>query len=211
MRILLIIALLGWALPSGAEETVLPEHFVETFEGLAGLVDQETLSAMDMARGSYLSARYFSVGRPALPYLQSRFYGAQTPGEASMAGLYMTIYGGKAHTEAIRKELETNPRKRSWLYEMVGTESAYRASLDDGKQWKPLLRVLPSTAGSRQLAMTCMRSRDPLVRRAGLFWGYWMPDADYWRAVRRCGEGDRDPVTQGMARHLLRRDKVSES
>lgn len=209
-KLTILIAAAGFyaTVAMSAEQPALPPDFPETFETLAALIDQDELSGMDMARGSYLATRYFSVGRAGLPYLRSRFFGARTPGEASMSGLYMTIHGGKEYAEIIRRELESNRQKRVWLYGMVGTEDAFQSSLEEGAQWKPMLRVLPSTTGSRQLALSCLQSRDPLVRRAGLYWGYWLADAPYWKAVRRCSLEDSDAATQSMARHLLLREMV---
>ena len=48
-----------------------------------------------------------------------------------------------------------------------------------------------------------MESKDVLVRRAGLFWGFWVPNATYWQVVGRWTKNEPDPATRRMAAYLL--------
>ncbi len=190
-----------------ANQDLPPNDFAQTFAGLSAMLDQETLSPMDMAEGTYLAARYFSVGQPGLPYTQSRFKHAKTKGEASMAGLYMTIHGKTNEIAAMRRELETAPGKRAWLRELVGSEQNFNFAMEQGEQWAPLVRVLPSTVGAKAFSGTCMQSPDVLVRRAGLYWGYWIASPEYVKAARKCAASDPDPTTRKLAGLVLAKMK----
>lgn len=201
VRLFICAALVAGAV-SAAEPT--PE-FAGQFARLAELVDREELGAMDMARGSYDAARFVSVGAPGLPWLEPRFKGASTFGEAAVAGLYMTTWGGSAHLAAIRRELETNRRKRAWIHGLVGTEEVFLAHLASGGTYQPLVSLLPDVGGARALTMLLMRSGDPLVRRAGLFWGFWLADANYWSAVRALAKVEKDRTTLRLVQEVLRR------
>ncbi len=194
--------LLGAALHAPAE---LPADFAGQYARLAALVDREELGAMDMARGSLDAARFIAAGTPGIAWLEPRFKNAATFGEASVAGLYLTVWGRDAHWTSILKELEINPQKRAWLNALVGTPERFNASLAGGEAYQPLIRLLPSVGGSRALAMKCIGSKDPLVRRAGLFWGYWLADAPYWKAVRELARTETDRATLHIAQQLLLR------
>ena len=185
-----------------AQSATPPAGFADVFDELASLVDQTELSGMDMARGSYLATRYFGTGPEALPYVQQRFASARAPGEASMAGLYITIYGKIDHLYALRKELETNRQKRSWVYEICGNEENFFVAMENGETWRPLTRLIPSTSGPRNFAICCLHSKDPLVRKAGLYWGYWMQDATYWKLVHECAAQDADASVRKIAGRL---------
>jgi hypothetical protein len=185
-----------------AEPSQLPEDFPQVFDELASLVDQSEISALEMARGSYLAARYFSTGKVALPYLQQRFAHASTPGEAAMAGLHISMYGKIEELYALRRELETNGQKRGWVADICGSEENFFISLENGEMWKPLTRLIPSMSGPRNFATCCLHSKDALVRAAGLYWGYWMQDATYWTLVRQCAAEDSDPVLRRIAGRL---------
>ena len=121
-----------------------------------------------------------------------------------MAGLFVAINGTDAQIDGLRRDLEASKLKQKWLSAMVGSEQQFLSSLNSGEQWKPLLDVLPSTSGCTKLAVSCTKSESPLVRRAGLYWGYWVPTATYWKEVRRCTQ-EGDALTRGMAKHLLKR------
>jgi hypothetical protein len=182
-----------------------PEGFGTDFDKLAEICDQDDLSPLDIAQGSLLAARFYSVGAPGLADNRDWFRRAATRGKASVAGLYLAVHGPSDDLAAVRGELETNRTKRVWLYEMVGTEKRFDWSIVNGKSWAPFTRVLPATEGCRTLAILCLRSRDPLVRRGGAFWGYWFADASYWSAMRRLAEADPDGVTRKIASKLLLR------
>ncbi len=182
-----------------------PADFAETFERVTALVDREELGALEMARGSVDAARLISVGAPGVAWMEPRFKGAATFGEAAVAGLYMTTWGGSGQLAAIRRELETNAHKRSWLHQLVGTEETFLAHLASGGRYQPLIRLLPDVGGARALTMLLMRSGDPLVRRAGLFWGYWLADASYWNAVRALAKTERDRTTLRLVQEVLKR------
>ncbi len=184
-----------------------PADFFDTFNRLSILVDQEELSPMDFARGSMLASQFFSVGAPGLPKAQSWFSTAPTRGRASMSGMFLAIHGKQEHLDAVQRELETNRTKREWLYELVGTAENFNIAMENGETWKPLMRALPSTAGCRALALSCMQSRDALVRRTGLYWGYWFATPSYWAAAEKIRSGDPDPLARRMAEYLAHSEK----
>lgn len=204
MRILLLAAAVVFAAALSAPAE-LPADFGNQYERLAALVDSEELGAMDMARGSLDAARFIAAGAPGIAWLEPRFKNAASFGEASVAGLYLTVWGKDAHWTSILKELESSPQKRAWLNALVGTQERFNASLVGGEAYQPLLRLLPSVGGSRALAMKCIGSKDPLVRRAGLFWGYWLADTSYWKAVRGLTQTETDRTTLHIAQQLLLR------
>lgn len=199
-KLLVIFAVLAC---SAYAESTVPSDFGETFSSLAGLVDREELGALDMARGTYDAARFIAVGAPGVPWLEPRFKKAASFGEAAVAGIYMTVWGRAEQLYAIQRELETNPLKRKWLYALVGTEEHFAASLSGGAAYQPMLRLLPSVGGSRALTMNCIKSKDALVRRAGLFWGYWLADASYWNAVKALAKTETDRTTLRLVQQLL--------
>lgn len=183
----------------------LPPDYADTFARVTALVDREELGALEMARGSMDAARLIGVGAPGVAWMEPRFKDAATFGEAAVAGLYMTTWGGSGQLAAIRRELETNARKRGWLQQLVGTEEAFLAQLASGGRYQPLIRLLPDIGGARALTLLLMRSGDPLVRRAGVFWGYWLADANYWNAVRSLAKSERDRTTLRLLQEVLKR------
>lgn len=187
---------------------MLPEDFPQTYDSLASLLDREDPGPVELARGTYDAAKFFAVGPVALPYTKQRFASANTEGEASLGGLFITVRGNAEDINLIQRELETNKRKRNWLAHMVGTEPAFFASVESGAMWREFIRVLPSTEGPRRLSLGCMQSKDALVRRAGLFWGYWFEGQAYWNAVKKISSGDADPGTRRIAAHLLNPDRA---
>lgn len=208
MRLRFIFALLLLPLVVWAQTATSPENFFDTFNKLSILVDQEELAPMDYAKGSFLASKFFSVGEPGLPQAQSWFSTAPTRGRASMSGMFMAIHGKQEHLDGIQRELETNRKKREWIYELVGTAENFNIAMENGETWKPLMRVLPSTAGCRTLALSCMKSRDALVRRTGLYWGYWFATPAYWSAARDLKANDVDPLARRMADYLIRTEKT---
>ena len=188
--------------------STLPEDFPQTYDSLASLLDREDPGAIELARGTYDAAQFFAVGPVALPYCKKRFENASTEGEASIGGLFITVRGNAEDIALIQRELETNKGKRQWLAHMVGTEKAFFASIESGAAWREFIRVLPSTEGPRRLSLGCMQSRDALVRRAGMFWGYWFEGQAYWTAVKNISSGDADPGTRRIASHLLNPDRA---
>ncbi len=184
-------------------ESKVPADFDAMFSRLAELVDSEEVGVLDMARGSYDGARFIGVGAPGVALLDPRFRNAASFGEAAVAGLYMTVWGKPENLNEIRSELESNPLKRKWLSGIVGSEEIFFASMAGGSTYQPLLRLLPSIGGTRSLAMLCIGSKDPLVRRAGLFWGYWLADDAYWKAVRALAKQETDRTTLGVVHRLL--------
>lgn len=183
----------------------LPPDFADTFARVAAWVEREELGALEMARGSVDAARLIAVGAPGVPDMQTRFKQAATFGEAAVAGLYMTTWGGSGELALIKRELENNGRKRAWIQRLVGTEEAFLAHLASGGTYQPLIRLLPDVGGARSLTMLLMRSGDPLVRRAGIFWGYWLADANYWNAVRALAKSERDRTTLRLVQEVLKR------
>lgn len=181
-----------------------PADFFDTFNKLSVIVDSDDPGAMELAHGSLLATRFFSVGPPGLPKAQSWFDGAPTRGRASMAGLFLTLHGKDEHLEHVQRALETDVAKRRWIYELVGTPNNFNIAMANGETWKPFLRVLPSTDGCRKLSANCMKSSDALVRRTGVYWGYWFADKAYWTQARELATSDPDALTRRMADFLLR-------
>lgn len=184
-------------------DTPIPADFNETFARLAELIDSDEVGMLDMARGTYDATRFIAVGKEANPILEPKFLKAASFGEASVAGLYLTVWGKESELATIQRELETNPLKRRWLYGIVGTEELFWNSIGDGGRYQPLVRLLPNVGGTRALILKCMQSKDPLVRRAGLFWGYWLADKPYWDAVSSLAKNDDDRTTLRIVQRLL--------
>ncbi len=206
MRFRSLIAAAGLILlAAGPAGAAVPADFAATYDKLSVLFDQAELSPLDVAGGSLQAARFYGVGRPGLVTNRVWFKAAPTRGRASASGLYLVVHGSTDDLLGVRRELETNRLKRRWLYELVGTEPRFQAALMQGKMWAPLSRVLPATEGCRTLSILCLRSADPLVRRAGAFWGYWFADASYWSAVRRLAERDPEEVNRKVGALLLQR------
>ncbi|HMP77243.1 MAG TPA: hypothetical protein PKE12_13185 [Kiritimatiellia bacterium] len=202
MRFLFLLMFVLAARPAPAQ-AVAPPEFQEQFARLAGLVDSEEPGALDLARGSMDAARFVAAGATTVPWVERRFASAASFGEASVAGLYLTVWGKANQLDAIRRELETNATKRKWLAGLVGTESLFMEHLESGATYQPMLRLLPSAGGARSLALKCIDSKDPLVRRAGLFWGYWLADDAYWKAVRALAKKEPDRATLRIAQQVL--------
>lgn len=202
-KLLVIVCLLAgsyvWAEPA------VPDYFDDVYASLSGLLDQEELGALEMAKGTYDATRFFAVGKPGVPVLEQRFRQAGTLGEASLAGLYLTVWGQQRQFDLIRAELERNKAKRGMIYSLAGTEKIFFSSLDAGAQYQPMIRLLPSVGGSRTLTRQLLDSPDGLVRRAGLFWGFWLADASFWARVKELAANDPDAVTRQIARRLAQK------
>lgn len=191
------------ALVAKAQQPELPEDFDATYTSLAHLLDQESLGALEMAKGTYDASRFFAVGKPGVPALEEKFRAAETLGGASLAGLYLTVWGQQKQFDLIRRELERRPAKRKIIHGLAGTEQVFFNSLEAGAQYQPMLRLLPSVGGTRTLTRQLLDSKDPLVRRAGMFWGYWLADASFWTRTKEIAGNDPDSVTRAVARRLI--------
>lgn len=203
-----VLVLAAWSAASWAE---LPENFEATYASLAELVDGEAPGAFDLARGTYDATRFFAVGKPGVPPLEQRYIQAATLGQASLAGLYLTVWGQQKQYDLIQQELERNPAKRKMIYGLVGTEKIFFSALEAGDQYQPMLRLMPSVGGTRTLTRQLLSSRDALVRRAGMFWGFWLADAPFWTRVKELAAADPDPVTRRVAQRLVQQAKGQAS
>lgn len=197
----LAVVLLLAAGPSGAE---LPESYPGVFNELSLILDGDMVNPVVLARGAWLASNYFPAGPARLEFNGQRFQAAGTPGQAAISGLYLAVNGTETHHRQVRSSLESDPSKRFWMWQLFGTEDAFFSSLQESQAFRPLLGALPSTGGLRSQLQILIRSRDPLVRRAGLFWGYWLAGGDYWASVREMASGDSDPVNRACANRLIR-------
>ena len=207
-QLITVLALLAGSLAWSAE---VPEDFEATYASLAGLVDSEAPSAFELAKGTYDATRFFAVGKPGVPPLEQRYLQAATLGEASLAGLYLTGWGQQKQYDLIQQELESNAAKRKVLYGLAGTEQIFFSALEAGDQYQPMLRLLPSVGGTRALIRQLLTSRDSLVRRAGMFWGFWLADAPFWTRVKEMAAADPDPLTRRVAQRLVQQTKGQAS
>ena len=215
--LLLLLALLlagPLAFPIGAQSQndpalrrVNPE-LISLFDELVLLTRSHPWTPTQWARGIVVGVKLFKFGRSGIPYVGRRFAGAVKAEECFVAGAYMTVHGDDTDRWYIRRELETDKRKRVWLKAAFGSSRALDRSLKKGAQWQPGVKHLPSQAGCRLLARDCMASKDPLVRRAGIYWGYWTADGNYWTAAKRLAKQERDPVTRRLAAYLVSKENA---
>ncbi len=189
----------AWADPE------LPADFHGLYQNLAGLIDREALGPLEMAKGTYDATRFFAVGVPGVPPLEQQYRQAATLGQATVAGLYLTVWGKQRQFDMIRAELERNQAKRRMIYGLCGTEPIFFSALDAGAQYQPLLRLMPSVGGTRTLTRQLLDSPDALVRRSGMFWGFWLADAAFWSRVKEMAQTDPDPVTRRVSARLLQK------
>lgn len=196
----LLAALLLALLPARAADT---SAFDADFTTLAGYLNRDGLGPLEVANATLVATRVFSSGTQALPRARSRFLAAATQGEAGLAGTYLVSLGGAAERQLIRSQTETSKLKRQWVWGYIATEQRFFDSIEQGAQWQTATALLPSTVKCRQLAELCLESRDLLTRRAGLYWGYWVADAAYWKKVEALVGTEKDPTTKGIARRLL--------
>ena len=198
--VLLLALAVALLLPVRAAEK---SAFESDFASLAGYLNREDLGALDYANATLLATRVFAGGTQELPRARSHFLAAATQGEAALAGTYLVSLGGAAERQLIRTQTETSKTKRQWVWTFIATEQRFFDAIQQGAQWQSASALLPSTAKCRQLAELCMDSHDMLTRRAGLYWGYWVADAAYWKKVDTLVKAEKDPVTKGIARRLL--------
>lgn len=195
----------------GLADPVLPDDFEATYRSLAGMIDVESLTPLEMAKGTYDATRFFSVGEPGIAPLEQHYRRAATLGQATVAGLYLTVWGQQRQFDMIRAELERNKAKRQLIYSLVGSEPIFFSSLSSGAQYQPLLRLLPSVGGTRTLTRQLLDSPDALVRRSGLFWGFWLADGPFWSRVKEMASADPDPTTRRVAGRLLQQARQQAS
>ncbi len=191
-------------LPAGFSPAALPENYPATFSELSALIDGDELSPVEMMRGGWLAPGYFAPSTEALEFNRQRFAAARTTGEAGLSGLFLAVNGTAAQHQFVCKTLETDQTKRRMMSRLFGTEEAFFQSLENGEPLRPLMNALPSTVRLHSLLRIFSQSKDPLVRRAGLFWGYWFADGDYWQTVRTAAAQEADAVNRACAQRLLR-------
>lgn len=205
---LLSAATLFWRVAAGANTApVWPgtASFEHSFNELTELARNDSWAAAEWVRASYLATRLAGAGQAALPYVRGRFARANVPEEAFLAGLFVAVFGTDRDLRFVRRSLEVSRSKQGWLRQMLGDGAALAAAIREGESWKRGLSLLPSLAGIRKLADLCMRSDDALVRRAGLYWGYWVCSPPYWHRVRALADQDPDGLTRRLASYLLTR------
>ena len=189
----------------------VPRGFTATYDELARLVDTEGAGPLEVARGTYLASSFFAVGSPGLPATRTWFRQAGTRGRAAVATMFLASHGTVEDHRDVRHHLETDRAKRAWLFEIVGTPRNTVLAMQDGQTWKPVLRVLPVAAGCSALGGRLMESRDPLVRRAGLYVGYWFATPGYWNVVQALARSDTDALVRWMAELLIRTERSRAS
>ena len=180
-----------------------PPGFAERFDQLSGLLNSDDLSGLEMAQATLLSTAVFGAGTQAMPYVRSRFMAAKTQGDAGLAGVFLVNQGGEQERQLIRSQTETDARKRKWIWNYVASEDRFFGAIQQGAQWQAAASLLPASGRCRQLAELCLDSHDVLTRRAGLFWGYWVADASFWKKVRTVLQSEPDNATKRMAARLL--------
>ena len=172
------------------------------FDELVEMTRQGDWGMGDWARGSILALRLFNFGPSGVPYMRKKFLQTRDPNEAFLSGAYTAMHGQTIDHKRMRAELETSPGKRAWLTTMVGDTAAMTGSLEQGQQWQQAVDFFPDMSGCRGFCQVCMQSKDELVRRAGMYWGYWIRDAAYWRTVQ-AARAASDPKTKAFANRLL--------
>ena len=182
----------------------LGSQMAPLLDELAALTRQGEWGVGEWARGSVLALRLFNYGPNGVPYMRGKFLRTRDPNEAFLSGAYVAMHGQAVDHKRVRSDLETNPGKRTWLKSMVGDSKAMTASLEQGQQWQQAVDYFPSLGGCRGFCQVCLQSQDALVRRAGLYWGFWVSDLSYWRAVQAAAREDPDALTRKFAVHLYR-------
>lgn len=196
-------------LSAGFARAALPGNYAETFSELSAMIDGNELSPLEMVRGGWLTPGYFAPAAEGLEFNRARFAAARTAGQAGLSGLFLAVHGRPEHHQFVCKTLETDKTKRAMMNRIFGTEAAFFQSLENGEYLQPLMNALPSTAGPRSLLRLLIQSKDPLVRRAGLFWGHWFADGDYWKSAREMAAKDSDAVNRACAVRLLKHPPLS--
>jgi len=202
VRAVLLVFIFG-VVGFGAQPAV-PADLPQAFSDLVELFDGRTWSAVEWAQGSVQTMEVFGYGAAGLSYMRSRFDESRLSHEAFLSGVYLTVHGREQDWRAMRQALEDQPVKQAWLKQMVGDSRTLNQSMEAGAQWQPATRLMPSTAGARRFAQLCTQSKDALVRRAGLYWGYWLADDAYWQTAKQCAQSDPDPRTRFFAQYFMR-------
>jgi hypothetical protein len=192
----------GGVPPGAAPE---PDTLTPAANELLDLIRAGDWGPLEWGRASYLVAQLSCHGPRGVPRMRERFLPATSPEEAFLTGLYVSAYGSSSDHGILRRDLESSPRKQEWLRRMAGDKNAINASLSGGAAWAPAVQLLPTPDGCRKFCALCMESDNTLVRRAGMLWGYWISDPDYWGRVRSGALRDPDMLTRQLAGHLLRR------
>ncbi len=191
-------------LSAGLVHAELPADYAETFGELSALIDSTEPGPVGVVRGGWLAAGYFRAAAEGLEFNRGRFAAARTAGQAGLSGLFLAVHGAPEHHRLVCKTLETDRTKRAMMSRIFGTEAAFSQSLQNGEYLQPLIDTLPSASGPRALLRLMIQSKDSLVRRAGLFWGHWFADGDYWKSAREMALKDPDAVNRACAIRLLR-------
>lgn len=173
------------------------------WDPLVTLVQQHPWNTVQWARGVYLGARLFAAGEAGVPFMAQRFVRARRAEEGVLSGLYLAVYGRDAEHQMVRRQLETDATKRTWLRAAFGDARAVVHTYENGREWAPAVGYLPSHSGGRRLAALCMASTDPLVRRCGMYWGAWVADGAFWAALRDRAARDPDALTRRFAGFLV--------
>lgn len=191
--------------PTAPPPDAVAREMAPVWSELVELVGKRPWSALQWTRGIYLATQIFRYGAGGVPFMNGQFSRSGDATVAFLSGVYVTTYGGDSDLTHIRTDLEKDDRKRAWLKGAFGDAPALSASMELGEEWRPALRCLPATAGGRKLATACTRSEDALVRRAGLYWGFWVADGAYWTTVHQALKRDPDPLNRRFAAFLLRK------
>lgn len=199
-RVWVAAVLVLWSVPAAAEA---PEGFRSAYEELAALVDGTEGGPVAVGRGTYLASWFYAVGEPGLPACRTWFRDAPTPGRAGTAALFLALHGSERDHERVRHGLESDRDKHRWLYGVVGNERNLTRSLRQRDVWAPLLRSMPGVDGPRRLSSLLLESPDPLVRRGGLFLGFWFASSRYWDDVRERARNDPSASVRAAAAMLL--------
>ena len=187
-----------------------PEGMPAFFDELVVLVGAAELSPVEWARGTYIATRLLAFGQTGVAYMRNRFTNSVSAEEGTLSGFYIAVFGTQDDHKGVRKSLETDQRKRAWLKQGVGDAAAINRSMQEGERWQTAADLLPTKAGFRSLALLCLQSEDALVRRAGMYWGYWVADEGYWQAVQKVAKDDADSLTKNFAQFLIKRNRARE-
>lgn len=193
----------GGAEQPDSRQRVYDADTAPLLDEMVALVRRPKWGSGETARATYLALRVSSRGRPAVPYVRQRFLAARLPEDAFLCAAFVAVHGGMRDFLVMRKSLETEASKRAWLESIVGNEKMMTASLRSGARWRDVPGRLPVAGRGRTFALVCLRSSDPLVRRAGLYFGFWLRDDAYASALRELAIRDPDGLTRRYARYLF--------
>jgi hypothetical protein len=189
---------------SGTAKRAGDEDAARILDELVVLSRRAEWGAGETARATYLVLRICQKGRSAVPYVRQRFLAATTLEDGFLCAAFIALHGKTRDMLAVRTEFETSENKRTWLRELVGNEKAMTDSLRRSQRWREIPTRLPITLRGRTLAALCMQSSDPLVRRAGLYFGFWLAGESYVKELRRMASRDTDGMTRRYARYLYK-------